>query len=123
MSFRVILVGYMGSGKTTLGKKLSEKLAIPFIDSDQAIEKKMNKTIVQLFEELGEHKFRILETEFIHGLSNTSSFVLATGGGLPCFFDNILLLNDLGLTIYLKTSSEILANRILKENNCRPLNQ
>ena len=110
----------MGAGKTTLGKHLSEKLSIPFIDSDQEIEKKMNKTIVQLFKELGESKFRILESEFIHGLSKTSSFVLATGGGLPCFYDNILFLNDLGITIYLKTSSEILTNRILNDIN-RPL--
>jgi shikimate kinase len=110
----------MGAGKTTLGKQLSEKLSIPFIDSDQEIEKKMNKTIVQLFKELGESKFRILESEFIHGLSKTSSFVLATGGGLPCFYDNILFLNDLGITIYLKTSSEILTNRILNDIN-RPL--
>ncbi len=110
----------MGSGKTTIGKQLSEKLAIPFIDSDQVIEEKMNKTILQIFEELGESKFRILESDFIRELPKKSSFVLATGGGLPCFSDNILFLNDLGLTIYLKTSSEILANRILNDNN-RPL--
>ena len=110
----------MGSGKTKIGKKLSEKLDIPFIDSDQVIEEKMNKTIVQLFEELGESKFRILESEFIRELSKTSSFILATGGGLPCFSDNILFLNDLGITIYLKTSNEILANRILNDTN-RPL--
>ena len=120
MSCRIILVGYMGSGKTKIGKKLSEKLDIPFIDSDQVIEEKMNKTIVQLFEELGESKFRILESEFIRELSKTSSFILATGGGLPCFSDNILFLNDLGITIYLKTSNEILANRILNDTN-RPL--
>ena len=110
----------MGAGKTTIGKQLSEKLAIPFIDSDQEIEKMLNKTIVQLFEELGESKFRILESDFIRELSKKSSFVLATGGGLPCFSDNIFFLNDLGLTIYLKTSSEILTNRILNDNN-RPL--
>ena len=120
MSCRIILVGYMGSGKTKIGKKLSEKLDIPFIDSDQVIEEKMNKTIVQLFEELGESKFRVLESDFIRELSKKSSFVLATGGGLPCFYDNILFLNDLGLTIYLKTSSEILTNRILNDNK-RPL--
>lgn len=110
----------MGAGKTTLGKQLSEKLSIPFIDTDQEIEKKMDKTIVQLFEELGESKFRILESDFIRELSKTSSFVLATGGGLPCFFYNMLFFNELGITIYLKTSNEILADRILNDNN-RPL--
>ena len=120
MSCRIILLGYMGSGKTTIGKELSEKLGIPFIDSDQAIEEKMNKSIVQLFEELGENRFRTLESDFIRELSKTSSFILATGGGLPCFFDNIIFLNELGVTIYLKTSSEILTNRILNDNN-RPL--
>ena len=121
MSFRIILIGYMGSGKTTIGKQLSEKLSIPFIDSDQEIEEKMNKTIFQLFEDLGESRFRILESEFIHKLSKTSSFVLATGGGLPCFFDNMLFLNDLGLTIYLKSSTEILTDRLLIDNKTRPL--
>ena len=111
----------MGAGKTTLGKQLSEKLSIPFIDSDQEIEKKMNKTIVQLFEDLGESKFRVLESDFIRTFSKTSSFILATGGGLPCFFDNILFLNELGLTIYLKTSSKILTNRLLNDDGIRPL--
>lgn len=111
----------MGSGKTTIGKQLSEKLAIPFIDSDKAIEDKMNKSIFQLFEDLGENRFRTLESEFIRELSTTSSFILATGGGLPCFFDNILYLNELGITIYLKSSSEILTNRLLNDNNTRPL--
>jgi shikimate kinase len=111
----------MGSGKTTLGLKLANELNIPFIDSDSEIEKQTNLTISQIFESKGEMEFRELESKFIDELSNRKFFVLSTGGGMPCFNSNIEKLNDLGLTFYLKNSSETLAKRIQNSENERPL--
>ena len=111
----------MGSGKTTLGKKLALELKIPFIDSDAEIEKISGKSIAEIFAQDGEEAFRKLETEFIAGMQAESSFVLSTGGGMPCFNNNIDHLNHLGLTIYLKNSSENLADRLIEAKNERPL--
>jgi shikimate kinase len=102
----------MGAGKSTIGKSLASHLGIPFIDSDHEIEHQVGKSIPEIFETQGEAEFRELETQFIQNLSRSESYVLSTGGGLPCFNDNVLFLNNLGVTIYLNNSSEILAKRI-----------
>ncbi len=121
MSKRIILIGYMGAGKSTIGKSLASHLGIPFIDSDHEIEHHVGKSIPEIFETQGEAEFRKLETEFIYTLSRSGSYVLSTGGGLPCFNDNMLFLNDLGITFYLKNTSEVLAKRIMNSPIVRPI--
>lgn len=118
---RYILVGFMGAGKTFLGKQLAERLQIPFIDSDKEIESQTGSTINQIFEKEGEDSFRLKEQNFIKQLKKDQSFVLATGGGLPCYSMNMDVLNDLGTTIYLKLDAPTLANRLMDNNQDRPL--
>lgn len=118
---RYILIGFMGAGKTFLGKQLAIQLELPFIDSDEEIEKEYNSTINQMFENEGEEAFRLKEQKFIMNLKEKGSFVLSTGGGMPCFSKNMELLNELGTTIYLKLSSSVLAQRLLNDNEERPL--
>ncbi len=121
MDYKIIVIGYMGSGKSTLGEKLASELKIPFIDSDKVIEEIANMTIAAIFKEKGEETFRKMESMFIQSLANIPAFVLSTGGGMPCFNNNMLLLNELGVTVYLKNTSEVLADRLLKGKNTRPL--
>jgi shikimate kinase len=119
---RVILIGFMGSGKTTFGRKLATKLDLPFIDSDLEIEMNENKSINQLFTEYGEDGFRKMETDFIKNLAlSDDEFVLSTGGGLPCFNNNMETLNSIGLTLYIKLSPKALVKRLENGKNERPL--
>lgn len=124
----------MGSGKTTLGKKLAKRLNIPFIDTDSQIEAQVGKTISSIFEQNGEAYFRQLEAEFIEELMinsqvnanvNQSNYigVVSTGGGMPCFHDNIQKLNQLGITIYLERSPKELFQRLVQAKEQRPLVQ
>ena len=121
MDHKIIFIGYMGSGKSTLGEKLAMELKIPFIDSDKVIEEIANMTIAAIFKEKGEETFRKMESMFIQSLANIPAFVLSTGGGMPFFNNNMLLLNELGVTVYLKNTSVVLADRLLKGKNARPL--
>ncbi len=121
MCKRILLIGYMGAGKSTIGQILASNLGIPFIDSDSEIEQQVGKSIPEIFETQGEVEFRKLETDFIQNLSRSDSYVLSTGGGLPCFNDNLLFLNELGITIYLKNTSEVLAKRIINSPIERPI--
>lgn len=121
MKEKIILIGYMGSGKTTLGKKLALELKVPFIDSDTEIEKIYDKTIPAFFAEEGENSFREKESAFIASLQNEKAFVLSTGGGMPCFHNNMEALNQLGTTIYLKNNNKTLAERLMVSKNERPL--
>ena len=117
----VILVGFMGSGKSTLGTELARRLNVPFVDSDQLIEQQEQATISQLFLEKGEDYFRTKELELILNMDFHQPKVLATGGGLPCYNDLMTLLNKKGVTIYLKTSPETLYTRLLHDMEDRPL--
>lgn len=120
---KIVLVGYMGSGKTTVGKLLSEKTGIPFFDLDEIIEINTQKTISELFLELGEIKFRKLEHETLnHFLATQIDFILSLGGGTPCYANNHLQLQKEGITsIYLKASIEELFRRLMPEKSHRPL--
>ena len=111
----------MGCGKSTLGKKLANKLNIPFIDSDSEIEKTHQKTIGEIFGEQGESRFRMMEKEFIDSLDTQEEFVLATGGGMPCYNNVLEQLNELGTTYYLERSAKELANRLVNAKSKRPL--
>lgn len=118
---RIILVGFMGCGKSTLGKKLAARLDIPFIDSDTEIEQHFNKSIGEIFSEHGESQFRELETEYIKALDLRDDFVLATGGGMPCFGNNMGLLNQIGTTFYMQRSAKELTHRLINAKKKRPL--
>ena len=118
---RIILIGFMGSGKTTLGKKLAKRLNIPFYDSDEEIEKGVLMSIGEIFGEYGESRFREIETEYLQTLFEEGEFVLATGGGMPCHNKNMDTLNKLGTTFYLERSPKELAHRLRNAKDQRPL--
>ena len=111
----------MGSGKSSVGKLLSEKLKIDFIDFDKLIEDKTGKTIIELFETEGEDKFRLLEHAFLNNLPPRKNVVIALGGGTPCFHNNIDLINKTGISVYLEMNADALAKRLSKEKRKRPL--
>lgn len=110
----------MGSGKSTIGKKLANKLSYAFYDLDTEIEKQEGKTISEIFEQKGEEYFRMLESEALKTLSNENQ-VVALGGGTPCFNENIDFINQNGISIYLKYNSGILFSRLVNAKNQRPL--
>ena len=116
----VFLIGFMGAGKSTIGKKLAEKLNYDFLDSDLAIENQQGMTVNSIFSGKGESFFRELESLFIEGLKEKKNMIIATGGGLPCFNNNMDKMKEIGLVIYLKASPQIIFNRILN-NESRPL--
>ncbi len=110
-----------GSGKSTCAKTISASFNIPLIDSDDFIELKYKMTISQLFDLVGENGFRKLENEALPKILKSDNYVLATGGGLPCFFNNLILLKSAGETIYLKNKRETIYNRLLAAKKIRPL--
>lgn len=119
---RIYLIGFMGCGKTHWGRELSQKLQIPFFDLDSAIEEKEEKSVVDIFAELGEEYFRMLEKDVLYLLTEShESFVMACGGGTPCFFNNIDYMKSRGTTVWLNSSIDCLYNRLIKEKEKRPL--
>lgn len=120
---KIILVGYMGSGKTEIGKLLSKSTTIPFSDLDNLIEKELEKTINQIFSEKGEVFFRKKEHEiFTAKMNSDESFILSLGGGTPCYANNHLLLQAPNVTsIYLKASISTLTERLKVNKAGRPL--
>jgi len=118
---RIYLIGYMGCGKSTLGRRLAEKMNLQFIDMDEYIEERNFRTIPQIFTEEGEPAFRLKEQKALSELSEFAGVVIATGGGAPCFFDNIGLMNRTGITIFLNIGPDILAERLLSSKTERPL--
>ncbi len=118
---RIYLIGYMGSGKSHLGRKFSKYLGVQFVDMDHYIEERNYKTIPRIFAEEGEAEFRKKERKALEELSEFTDIVIATGGGAPCFFDNIDLMNNSGKTIYLNIDPKILAFRLMKSKTERPL--
>jgi shikimate kinase len=118
---RIFLLGFMGSGKSYIGKKLSERMSMPFSDLDDIIEKGEDTKISAIFETSGEKQFRLLEKKYLHTYAMIDHALIATGGGTPCFFDNMEWMNKHGVTIYLKASSKLLAQRLLAERSHRPL--
>ena len=111
----------MGSGKTTLGKKLANILKYQFIDLDSCIEENEARTISQIFQENGEDYFRNLERVYLHRLIEKEDVVISTGGGTPCFFDNMDKMNEYGKTIYINIHPKKLLPRLLSASNTRPL--
>lgn len=118
---RIYLIGFMGSGKTTYGKLMAQKLKMDFFDLDDYIENKYSKPINKLFEEWGEEKFRIAERACLHDIPVSKNCLIATGGGTPCFFENMEYMNQHGETIYLRTSVRELRDRLKLSSTKRPL--
>ena len=118
---RIILIGYMGAGKTTIGKALAQELGVPFYDLDWYIETRMRRTIKQIFDEKGEEGFRRIEHNMLHEVAEFENIVLSCGGGTPCFFDNMDYLNSVSETFYLKASPETLCRHIAMSRGDRPL--
>ncbi|MEP7127366.1 MAG: shikimate kinase [Chitinophagales bacterium] len=117
----IYLIGFMGSGKTTVGKQLASLLQYDFIDLDEYLQKKEGATITQLFEEKGEAYFRERESHYLKSLDGSERLVVSTGGGAPCFFDNMEWMNKHGTTVYLKAAPGLLADRLAKGRDHRPL--
>lgn len=117
---RIFLIGYMGVGKTTLGKALADRTGLSFIDLDLFIEGRYRKTIRQIFEAEGEEAFREIERKALHEVAEFEDIILSTGGGTPCFFDNMMYMNRVGTTVYLKASPEALTERISLCKHSRP---
>lgn len=111
----------MGSGKSHLGWKLANHLGMQFVDMDNYLEERNCKTIPQIFAEEGEAEFRKKERKALEELSEFTDLIIATGGGAPCFFDNMDLMNETGKTIYLNINPKILADRLMKSKTERPL--
>lgn len=117
----IFLLGMPGSGKSTTGKLLANALELRFIDSDQEIEKVAGVSIAEIFEKHDEMYFRKMELDFLSTLG-AGPFVVATGGGMPMFFDNLTRLKSKGVLIYLSASAQVLSTRIERQKNVsRPL--
>lgn len=113
-------MGFMGSGKTTLGSALHQATGVEFVDLDDAIEQRAGTTIKQIFAERGEAAFRELETQTLAEMASHSG-VIACGGGTPCFGNNMRLMNSLGTTVWLQAPIDLLVERLIDASAKRPL--
>jgi len=117
----IVLVGFMGSGKSTIGKKLADALGLPFVDLDSKIIHQAGMSISDIFTQKGEAYFRILEKEVLDAvISSDRASVIATGGGTPCFYDNMDVILKNSYSFYLKVGRDALLDRI-SEDESRPL--
>jgi len=118
---RIILIGYMGSGKTTVGHALSKQTGMMFYDLDWYIESRMRKTVAQIFAEKGEEGFRKIEHNMLHEVAEFEDVIISCGGGTPCHFDNMDYLNQQGDVVWLKATPEVLYRHLLMGKVERPL--
>ena len=118
---RVFLIGYMGAGKTTLGKAFARALGLTFVDLDWYLEERFHKTVRQLLSERGEEGFRELERRMLHEAAEFEDVVISVGGGTPCFFDNMEYMNEVGETVFLDVDIQVLFRRLNVAKQQRPL--
>ncbi|WP_345954484.1 shikimate kinase [Mucilaginibacter sp. PAMB04168] len=118
---RIFLIGFMGCGKTTLGRKLAARLGYSFIDLDHVLEEQAGMSIAEYFSSFGETAFRLAEAEVLKNTVYPDHAIVSTGGGLPCFFDNLDWMNANGTTLYIKLSPKALASRLENSREERPL--
>ena len=119
----IFLVGFMGCGKTSWGRKLAAGLGYEFIDLDHILEAKVGSTIAEYFASHGEEAFRKLESEILKTTDYPENTIVSTGGGLPCFFDNMEWMNGHGQTLYIQLSPKALGNRLENAKTPRPVLQ
>lgn len=118
---RIILIGFMGAGKTTIGRQLAMALGLQFYDLDWYIEMRYHKKVSDIFAEQGEEHFRDLERRMLHEVAEFEDVVVSCGGGTPCFYDNIQYMNQQAETVYLKLEPEVLAMHLRMGRTVRPL--
>ena len=118
---RIYLTGYMGSGKSTIGKKLATKLGFLFIDLDNLIESKYRITIPDIFSKYDENAFRLVEHKTLQDTFTINNVVISTGGGTPCFYNNISLINQHGFSVYIQMHAKSLYDRLINSKKKRPL--
>jgi shikimate kinase len=118
---KIFLIGFMGSGKTTLGKKIASHLHLNFIDMDDFIEQKVGRSISSIFEKEGEAHFRSLEHEALKELLSKDNVLVSAGGGTPCYYNNMELINAEAQSVYLKVEPEMLLGRLKGATGKRPL--
>ncbi|MEP6674944.1 MAG: shikimate kinase [Ferruginibacter sp.] len=118
---KIFLIGFMGCGKSYWGKIWAGKLAVDFIELDTLIEQQEQSTIATVFEQKGENYFRKVESDILKQLQQSEQCIISTGGGTPCFFDNMNWMNEQGQTIYLKASPQFLVEKLLPEKDHRPI--
>lgn len=121
MAKRIYLIGPMGCGKTYRGRWLSEQTGRPFVDTDEQIEAMHGQTVAEIFQANGEKIFRESEQKILHQTIDYQEVIVATGGGTPCFFDNLDWMKKHGTTVYLRTPPALLAQRLKQEMHLRPL--
>lgn len=119
---KIFLIGFMGSGKSYWGRQLSQKLNLPFFDLDEQVVNSAGKSINEIFEQDGEEFFRLSEKDTLHIITEShDSFIMACGGGSPCYFNNIEYMNQSGTTVWINSSFATLIERLEKEKEHRPL--
>jgi len=118
---KIFLIGFMGCGKSTLGRKLATKLGYDLIDLDHQLEKITGITVADYFAAHGEEAFRKLESDTLKSVEYPKNCIIATGGGTPCFFDNIEWMNENGTTVYIEMPAPALAKRLESGIAKRPL--
>lgn len=121
MPRRYYLIGFMGAGKTYWGKRMAQALNCPFTDLDEAIEQRHGMSIPTIFEQFGEHTFRHWERQMLIETAEIPHLVVATGGGTPCFANNMDWMNQHGVTIFLPVPVPVLAKRLSHQMDSRPL--
>jgi shikimate kinase len=120
-SQKIYIIGFMGSGKSTAGKKLASLIGWTFVDLDKNIEEFTGKSIPEIFAQDGETSFREIEAKILRNLKSLKNTVISTGGGTPCYSDNMEYMLGTGLTLYLKLTPGQLKSRLSKSNSKRPL--
>ncbi len=117
----VFLIGFMGCGKSYTGRHLAPLLGYEFVDMDKWIEEKEGLTINAIFEQKGEEYFRQMERNYLQQLDTHKNLIISTGGGAPCFYDNMKVMNEKGITIYLNRAKNKVVERLIKGQHKRPL--
>ena len=120
---RIFLVGFMGAGKSVVGRRLAKSLNLSFYDLDEEIESHYKMSVSAIFQKYDEACFRKLETSVLESFSSKDNFVLSCGGGTPCFGENMAFMNSIGTTIYIKLSTDELVGRISSSYHKRPLTE
>ncbi|MCA1757011.1 MAG: shikimate kinase [Bacteroidales bacterium] len=118
---RVYLVGFMGSGKSSAGKRIAALLGYDFTDLDALLENDAGISVTEIFSKYGEKWFRKKEREVLHRTANMTDYVIACGGGTPCYFDNMEFMKEAGITCYLEMEASQLASRLRSSGTKRPL--